>query len=283
MVAAQTGAQGPQLRDLAVDAGDGGTLAARHRARLRVGRGRQRGQQVRPGEIQRTGHLVGGVGEALARPHEIPVAEHHALGVAGGAAGVDQRGQAVGGERGAARLELAIGDVLARRGQRADGVVVHHPDRAQVGRLGPEEAPLNGGLSAHNAHLNKQIVVDAHGMTMYRLKPETTRHLLCRSQLCLTVWKPLTVRSSSTSAIKAGPGVTGRLGLLRRGRNSYQVTLRGMPLYHYISDTRRGQANGENIATFGGVWHAVPPSTTTKTTPPPTTTMPPPTTTYPPY
>ena len=137
--------------------------------------------------------------------------------------------------------------------------------------------------SAHNAHLNKQIVVDAHGMTMYRLKPETTRHVLCKSQLCLTVWKPLTVRSSSTSAIKAGPGVTGRLGLLRRGRNSYQVTLRGMPLYHYISDTRRGQANGENIATFGGVWHAVPPSTTTKTTPPPTTTMPPPTTTYPPY
>jgi predicted lipoprotein with Yx(FWY)xxD motif len=136
--------------------------------------------------------------------------------------------------------------------------------------------------AAHNAHLNKQIVVDARSMTLYRLKPETPRHLLCASQRCLAVWKPLTVRSSSTSAIKAGPGVTGRLGLLRRGRNSYQVTLRGMPLYRYTGDSSRGDANGENIASFGGTWHAVPASTTTRTTPP-TMPAPTPTPTYPPY
>ena len=87
--------------------------------------------------------------------------------------------------------------------------------------------------AARNAHLNQRVVVDPHGHTLYRLRPETTRHLLCKSSACLAIWKPLTVRSSSTSAIKAGSGVSGRLGLLRRARNSYQVTLRGLPLYTF--------------------------------------------------
>jgi hypothetical protein len=58
-----------------------------------------------------------------------------ALGPAGGATGVDQRGQAVGGERLAAGLELAVGHVLARLCELVDGTVVDHVDRLQVGRL----------------------------------------------------------------------------------------------------------------------------------------------------
>jgi predicted lipoprotein with Yx(FWY)xxD motif len=130
--------------------------------------------------------------------------------------------------------------------------------------------------SARNAHLNQQIVVDSHAMSLYRLKPETTRHLLCKSTLCLGIWKPLTVRSSSTSAIKAGSGVTGTLGLLRRARNSYQVTLRGYPLYTYVGDGRRSDANGQNIHSFGGTWLALPASThvpAPKPTPAPPTSM----------
>lgn len=122
-------------------------------------------------------------------------------------------------------------------------------------------APTTVVKSAHNAHLNQQIVVDGHRMSLYRLKPETTGHLLCKSSLCLGIWKPLTVRSSSTSAIKAGSGVTGRLGLLRRASNSYQVTLRGYPLYTYIGDSKRSDANGQNIHSFGGTWLALPAST----------------------
>ncbi len=138
--------------------------------------------------------------------------------------------------------------------------------------------------AAHNSHQNKQIVVDAHGNTLYRLTGDTPRHVLCTHRRvmgldCLVIWKPLTVRSSSTSAIKAGSGVSGALTLLRRARNSYQVVLRGMPLYTYVGDSRRGDVNGEGIRSFGGVWHTVPASTRrTTSTPAP---MPTPTTTYP--
>ncbi|MDX6659980.1 MAG: hypothetical protein QOJ55_802, partial [Solirubrobacteraceae bacterium] len=102
--------------------------------------------------------------------------------------------------------------------------------------------------AAHNTHQNKQIVVNVHGTTLYRLTGDTPRHVLCTHRLvrgldCLVIWKPLTVRSSSTSAIKAGTGVSGALTLLRRARNSYQVVLRGMPLYTYIGDSRRGDVN----------------------------------------
>jgi predicted lipoprotein with Yx(FWY)xxD motif len=138
--------------------------------------------------------------------------------------------------------------------------------------------------AAHNSHQNKQIVVDVHGNTLYRLTGDTPRHVLCTHRRvmgldCLVIWKPVTVRSSSTSAIKAGSGVSGALTLLRRARNSYQVVLRGMPLYTYAGDSRQGDVNGEGIRSFGGVWHTVPASTRrTTTTPAP---MPTPTTTYP--
>src|SRR3954451_13301110 len=122
-------------------------------------------------------------------------------------------------------------------------------------------APITVVKSAHNTHLNQQIVVNSRGRSLYRLKPETTRHLLCKSTLCLEIWKPLTVRSSSTSAIKSGSGVTGRLGLVRRARNSYQVTLRGLPLYTFAGDANRSDANGQNIHSFGGTWLVVPAST----------------------
>jgi predicted lipoprotein with Yx(FWY)xxD motif len=115
--------------------------------------------------------------------------------------------------------------------------------------------------AASNAHLGNRIVVDAHGHTLYRLRPETTRHLLCKSSICLGIWKPLTVRSSSTSAIKAGSGVSGKLGLMRRARNSYQVTLRSYPLYTFVGDHRSSDATGQNLHSFGGTWLALAAST----------------------
>ena len=120
--------------------------------------------------------------------------------------------------------------------------------------------------SAHNAKQNKNIVVDTHGMTLYRLTGDTAGHSKCTHKLvngldCLKIWIPLTRTSSSVSKIKAGSGVTGALGLFKRAKNSYQVTLRGMPLYTFAPDSRKGDVNGENIHSFGGVWHTVPAST----------------------
>jgi predicted lipoprotein with Yx(FWY)xxD motif len=109
--------------------------------------------------------------------------------------------------------------------------------------------------AAANAKLGEQVVVSAQGRTLYALSPETSRHLLCKSEQCLQDWPPLTV-SSEEAALKAGPGVQGQLGLIRRGKDRFQVTLRGMPLYRFAGDHGRDESNGEAIESFGGTWHA---------------------------
>ncbi len=130
--------------------------------------------------------------------------------------------------------------------------------------------------SASSSTLGEQIVVDAQGRTLYALSPETVRHLLCKSSQCLKFWPPLTVSSSKTKLL-TGPGVHGHLAILRRSNGVLQVTLGGLPLYRYSGDQAKGEANGQNIHSFGGTWHVLSatgsssPATPTKpTTPSPT-------------
>jgi predicted lipoprotein with Yx(FWY)xxD motif len=110
--------------------------------------------------------------------------------------------------------------------------------------------------SASNTTLKTNVVVNLQGHTLYALSPETSRHLLCKSTACLHLWPPLTV-SFATAKLKAGAGVQGRLGLVRRGSKSFQVTLRGMPLYRFAGDRGRDESHGQGIEGFGGRWHAV--------------------------
>lgn len=123
--------------------------------------------------------------------------------------------------------------------------------------------------SAASAKFEEQIVVDAHGRTLYALSPETSRHLLCKSSECLSAWPPLTVPSRKTK-LKAGPGVHGQLAILRRSNGMFQVTLRGLPLYRFSGDSAKGAANGEGIKSFGGTWHVL--AAASSATPTPVTT-----------
>ncbi|HEY7935113.1 MAG TPA: hypothetical protein VID48_14945 [Solirubrobacteraceae bacterium] len=129
--------------------------------------------------------------------------------------------------------------------------------------------------SATNTKFSEKIVVDTDGRTLYVLSPETTHHLLCKSSKCLKFWPPLTVHSSRTR-LKDGAGVHGHLGILRRAHGIFQVTLGGLPLYHFSGDSAKGQAHGENVKSFGGTWHAL--SAATNATPGPPSTEPTPTT-----
>jgi predicted lipoprotein with Yx(FWY)xxD motif len=114
---------------------------------------------------------------------------------------------------------------------------------------------LTLGSSANTA-LGERVVVNAQGRTLYTLSPETSRHLLCKTSECLGFWPPVTVGSSKTK-LKNGPGTHGHLGILRRSNGTFQVTLRGLPLYRYSKDHAKGEANGEGIESFGGTWHAM--------------------------
>jgi predicted lipoprotein with Yx(FWY)xxD motif len=117
-----------------------------------------------------------------------------------------------------------------------------------------------------NSMLGKPVVVNPQGRTLYKLSPETSKHLLCKSKECLTNWPPLTVKSAKTK-LKAGPGVKGKLGLLHRSNGAFQVTLNGLPVYRYAGDSAKGDVNGEGIESFGGTWHAVTASSSASTSP----------------
>jgi predicted lipoprotein with Yx(FWY)xxD motif len=108
-----------------------------------------------------------------------------------------------------------------------------------------------------NAKLAKKVVVDAKkGMTLYYLTGDT-KAKKCSGSPCTTFWPPLTVRSLHTQ-VRKGPGIIGKLTVFKRPDGKFQVALRGKPLYHYVGDGAKGQANGEGIQTFGGTWHAMP-------------------------
>jgi predicted lipoprotein with Yx(FWY)xxD motif len=156
-----------------------------------------------------------------------------------------------------------------------------------AGVAGLAVAALAGGLAlakssttlraVNNAALGKRIVVDSHGLTVYQLRPETKSHLLCKkSNDCFSAWPPFTVPSRDTK-LTAGPGVTGKLGILHRN-GRFQVMLAGRPLYHFAGDSSKGDANGQGLKSFGGTWHVVSASssstTTTTTTGTTTTTTP---------
>lgn len=130
--------------------------------------------------------------------------------------------------------------------------------------------------TADNTALGQKIVVDAKGRTLYELRPETSRHLLChKADSCFGAWPPLTVRSRHAK-LTAGHGVKGKLSVVHHD-GVWQVALSGHPLYRFAGDSAPGDANGQGIQSFGGTWHVValgasaPATTPTETTSPDTT------------
>jgi predicted lipoprotein with Yx(FWY)xxD motif len=104
--------------------------------------------------------------------------------------------------------------------------------------------------SASNATLGTTVLVDAQGMTLYRLSAEQNGKLICTSSACLQVWHPLSASAGTPS------GSVGSLGTVRRPDGSEQVTYRGMPLYTFAQDRKPGEARGQGIKDVG-TWTTV--------------------------
>ena len=135
-----------------------------------------------------------------------------------------------------------------------------------AGTVPTSEAPgsalsLRGVVTRHvhrvlrEARWNKKLaaqLLGIHRRTLYRLKPETTHHLLCTSSTCLSFWHPLTVSSKSTK-LRLPSGLSGHAHLFKRGHR-WQVTLGSDPLYTFSGDSSAGDANGKGIKSFGGTW-----------------------------
>ncbi len=98
-----------------------------------------------------------------------------------------------------------------------------------------------------------QILVASNGFTLYTFDfdlPELSR---CTDSSCIKYWPPYL----SSGQPKAAAGITGTLGLISRADGTLQVTYNDMPLYTFAVDKNPGDAAGDGINQFGGVWHAI--------------------------
>lgn len=114
--------------------------------------------------------------------------------------------------------------------------------------------------------LKATVLAAPNGHTLYRLKPETSHHLLCTSSTCLSFWHPLTVSSKSTT-VRLPSGLSGHAHLFKRGHR-FQVMLGSDPLYTYAGDSRAGVASGRGIKAFGGTWMSFTVKKDSSSTPP---------------
>ena len=94
------------------------------------------------------------------------------------------------------------------------------------------------------------VLANADGLTLYWFAPDTRTSSECFGS-CAIYWPP--VSGSPT----AGPGVTGKLGTIKRPGGGLQATYDGHPLYTYIGDRGPGQANGNDLDLNGGFWYDI--------------------------
>jgi predicted lipoprotein with Yx(FWY)xxD motif len=97
-----------------------------------------------------------------------------------------------------------------------------------------------------------KIYVDAQGKTVYTLTKDS-KAVPCTGG-CLAAWPPVMLPAGETSAT-GGPG-TKELNVVD-ATGGKQVTYDGLPLYTFSGDAAAGDANGDGLASFGGVWHVV--------------------------
>jgi predicted lipoprotein with Yx(FWY)xxD motif len=94
------------------------------------------------------------------------------------------------------------------------------------------------------------VLTNADGLTLYWFAPDTSTSSACTGS-CAVYWPPV------SGAPAAGPGITGRLGAIKRPGGGLQATYDGHPLYTYIGDSHPGQANGNDLDLNGGYWYDI--------------------------
>jgi predicted lipoprotein with Yx(FWY)xxD motif len=113
----------------------------------------------------------------------------------------------------------------------------------------PADVSLGG-----NAGLGP-FLVGPNDMTLYMYTKDTPGVSNCTGA-CLEKWPALTVPSGQQPTEQLG--LTGKIGTITRQDGSVQVTYNDMPLYFWASDSKPGDATGQNV---GGVWFVIQPPT----------------------
>ena len=86
-------------------------------------------------------------------------------------------------------------------------------------------------------------------MTLYQYTKDTDNVSNCTGA-CATAWPPYTVSAAVAASLTADPGITGKLGTIKRANGLLQVTYRGLPLYFFAQDAKAGDTKGEAVNGF---------------------------------
>ena len=124
--------------------------------------------------------------------------------------------------------------------------------------------------------VHEAVAVGPSGYAVYTFQGETTHHLICKkttsaSTNCWAFWPPVSVKSAKGSARR--PGIKGKLGTFKnhgtlRSRSAASRCTTSRPT-SWASNKK--QATGDELKTFGSIWHIVTASGKSKSTnsPPP--------------
>jgi predicted lipoprotein with Yx(FWY)xxD motif len=93
------------------------------------------------------------------------------------------------------------------------------------------------------------VLTSSTGFTLYSFAPDTPTTSKC-NEACAASWPP--VKGPATAS-----GVKGAFATIKRSDGSVQATFDGHPLYTFTADTAPGQANGNGVNAFGGLWHEI--------------------------
>lgn len=100
------------------------------------------------------------------------------------------------------------------------------------------------------------VLFDANGQVVYAFENDKPDRSNCTSDECVKAWPPVLTKQAPS----AGAGVTGsKLGTIKRGDGSLQVTYHGRPLYFYEHEAP-GEIKCHNVDLHGGTWWVVTPS-----------------------
>jgi predicted lipoprotein with Yx(FWY)xxD motif len=116
-------------------------------------------------------------------------------------------------------------------------------------------------FAVKSVNTHEAVAVGPSGYAVYTFQGETTHHLICKktssaSTNCWAFWPPV---SPSSSSVTKQSGISGKLGTFHN-HGTLQLTLNGQPLYYFTPDImghNKHQATGDELKTFGSIWHVV--------------------------
>ncbi len=100
---------------------------------------------------------------------------------------------------------------------------------------------------------NETVLTSPDGFTLYYLTVDTTTAPKCTGA-CLTNWPPLLTNGNPSSMVPLSGTLT-----VAMNANGDQVAYNGHLLYRFAGDNAKGDAKGEGLQAFGGVWQVATP------------------------